>query len=978
MLNYCLENPSISKRYQLLLAGLIFFNFLLVGLVYEYWIAGMIHTCLFPESTFLSHLIHIMFYMCLAAAGTVFPFWLIVNAIKELFKRKAILRNQGRFLKLEADIGHLLTEKTKLSEFLQGTAEAIISNMDAQFARIWLLDKETNALKLFASAGMSGVYSCLNEPRSLISLDGPGEITKIANERKPHLTNCFAADPLIIDPEWAKSEGIAAFGGYPLTLEERLIGVMAVLASEPLPKEAFDALAPVAAKIAIGAEYKLSEESLRESEEKFRGVFEDSGAGMVIGSLGGRLLRVNEAFCNMVGYSREELLNKTIQEIIHHDDLEDTLEKAKLIFHGELDSFHVEKRYIHKLGHVVWASLNISIVRSAELEPLYMVAQMQNITDRKRAENELRKTNRMLKMLNDCNEALLRSRYEWELLDFICENIVRLGGYRMAWVGYAEHDKEKTVRPVAQFGFEAGYIKTLDATWADSERGRAPSGAAIRTGAICVVEDISRNKQFAPWRREAEKRGYTSLISIPLNSGPNTIGSLNIYSHEIDSFNGKERLLLKRLADNLAYGIVALRGREDQKRVKEALQNVATGFPSVTGGEFFRAITVHLLKTLDMDYAIIGKLEGSAKDEVRIIAMNNKKRFHNIYKYDLENTLFEKVIVSGLCCYPSRVRERFSEDAMLKEMGAEGCAGTPLVSRAGGPLGIIVLVSRKPVKNEHIVLSTLQVFAERVSTELERAHAEEELRIAYENLELRVAERTTDLKAANLELEEFNYIISHDLKEPLRTLSYYCDLLKRHVGDELSPAANKFIEFIQDASKRMKNLVHDLSELSGAGRKEIEARAVDLNDCISDVTKNLETNIDESGGVVEWDTLPIVYGDRTQLTLLLQNLVDNALKFRKKTPPRVTVSSCRVNGSWQVTVADNGIGIDNRFVGQIFEPFKRLHSREKYQGTGIGLSICRKIIDRCGGTLTVASSPGAGSKFKFTLNADPVTLMKGD
>jgi len=975
MLNHLLNNPRLLKRYQLLMAGLIFLNFLLVGLVYEYWLAGLIHLHLFPQSSFISHFIHIIFYMLLASAGSILPFWLITNAIKELLKRKAILRNRGSFLKLEAGIGHLLTEKAKLSEFLQGAAEAIVSNMDAQCARIWLLNKEKSALKLFASAGM---LRGLDRPHSLLPLDKPGKITKIANERKPYLTNSLMTDPPIGDPEWAKSDGIVSFGGYPLMLEGRLIGVIALFTTEPLPKEIFDALAPTAEKIAISVEYKLSEKSLGESEEKFRGAFEGSGAGMAIASLDGNLLRVNDASCKMLGYSREELLEKTFQEITHPDDLEDNMEKIKSIIRGERDSFHMEKRYTHKLGHVVWASLNISTVRNAESKPLYIVAQMQNITDRKKAEDELRKTNRILKMLNDCNEALLRSRYEWELLDFVCENIVRLGGYRMAWVGYAEGDKEKTIRPVAQYGFEAGYLKTLDITWADKGRGSGPAGTAIRTGEICAIEDVSRNRPSAPWRREAEKRGYTSIISIPLKSDFNTIGALNIYSHESNAFNGKERLLLKRLADNLTYGIVALRGRGEQKRAKEALQNVATGFPSVTGGEFFKIVTAHLSKTLDMDCAIIGKLKGSAKDRVRIIAMTNNVGIQYVDEYDLENTPCENVIINGLCCYPSRVREKFPHDAMLEEMGAESCAGTPLVNRDGDPLGLIIVVSRKPVKNEHIIMSTLKVFAERVSTELERAHAEEELQAAYENLELRVAERTVDLRAANMELEEFNYIISHDLKEPLRTLSYYCDLLKRRAGDELAPEASRYIEFIREASKRMKNLVHDLSELSGAGRKEVKYAAVNLNDCISDVTKNLETNIGESGGIIVWDTLPIVYGDRTQLTLVLQNLVDNALKFRKETPPRVTISSRRVNGSWQVTVADNGIGIDQRFVSQIFEPFKRLHSREKYEGTGIGLSICRKIIDRCGGTITVNSSPGAGSKFKFTLKADPITLVKGD
>jgi len=179
---------------------------------------------------------------------------------------------------------------------------------------------------------------------------------------------------------------------------------------------------------------------------------------------------------------------------------------------------------------------------------------------------------RALQTLSKCNEALIHATDETELLATICRIVVETGGYRLAWVGYAENDKAKSVRPVAQMGFEAGYLETLKITWADTARGRSPTGAAIRTGQPCLARNIVNDAAFAPWRKEALKRGYESSISLPLLAGGKPLGALNLYTAEPDAFDAKEVALLRELADDLAHGINTLRTRTGFNQAEKALR----------------------------------------------------------------------------------------------------------------------------------------------------------------------------------------------------------------------------------------------------------------------------------------------------------------------------------------------------------------------------------------------------------------------
>ncbi|MCA8916543.1 MAG: PAS domain S-box protein [Planctomycetes bacterium] len=220
------------------------------------------------------------------------------------------------------------------------------------------------------------------------------------------------------------------------------------------------------------------------------------------------------------------------------------------------------------------------------------------------------------------------------------------------------------------------------------------------------------------------------------------------------------------------------------------------------------------------------------------------------------------------------------------------------------------------------------------------------------------------------ELNEFNYVASHDLQEPLRTMSTYCGLLKVDLGAELPKRAQEDISAILEASLRMQRLITDLLEYSRSGHRELKMVEVDLQEIMKRVTGDLQARIVETGGKVEYSDLPSVVGDDMQLGRVMQNLVANGLKFRRPgVKPLVKVKGERVGDEVSVEVTDNGIGIEGQYLDQIFMPFKRLHGIGKYEGSGIGLSVCRKIVERHGGKIQVESTPGEGSRFRLTLPA---------
>lgn len=224
-----------------------------------------------------------------------------------------------------------------------------------------------------------------------------------------------------------------------------------------------------------------------------------------------------------------------------------------------------------------------------------------------------------------------------------------------------------------------------------------------------------------------------------------------------------------------------------------------------------------------------------------------------------------------------------------------------------------------------------------------------------------------ELARSNKELEQFAYVASHDLQEPLRMVVSYLQLIERRYKGKLDADADDFIGFAVDGSRRMQRLINDLLTYSRVGRSGVKVGAVDCNQVVDRVIEDLAASVRETGALVTRETLPTVRGDASQLGQVFQNLIGNGLKFRRALPPTVHISVQEHPREWVFRVQDNGIGIEGEYTDRIFSLFQRLHGRGEYPGSGIGLALCRKIVEWHQGRIWVESTPGSGSTFLFTL-----------
>ncbi len=232
-------------------------------------------------------------------------------------------------------------------------------------------------------------------------------------------------------------------------------------------------------------------------------------------------------------------------------------------------------------------------------------------------------------------------------------------------------------------------------------------------------------------------------------------------------------------------------------------------------------------------------------------------------------------------------------------------------------------------------------------------------------------QKIAELNRSNEELGQFAYIASHDLQEPLRMVASYTQLLSRRYKGRLDSDADEFIAFAVDGASRMQRLIRDLLAYSRVGLRGKPLHSISSERALEQAIRNLRGSIEESGALVTHDELPAVMGDETQLTQLFQNLVGNAIKYQNAGVPNVHVAAAAgSDGKWTFTVKDNGLGIDPQYFDKIFGMFQRLHKRDEFTGTGIGLAICKKIVERHGGTISVESEPGRGSTFSFGLSGE--------
>jgi PAS domain S-box-containing protein len=424
-------------------------------------------------------------------------------------------------------------------------------------------------------------------------------------------------------------------------------------------------------------------------------------------------------------------------------------------------------------------------------------------------------------------------------------------------------------------------------------------------------------------------------------------------------------------ADGRAYALCGVSTDITERRLAErALERIAHAVSIEVGGAFFSSLVRHLAETLDMDYAMVGELIEPGR--IRTIANYGRGAILPNFEYDLAGTPCEDVVGRDTAIFSKGVAERFPSDTVLSEMGIESYIGTPLWDSNSQPLGVLVVMGTQPLRHNVTIAHPLQtIFAVRAAAELQRKRADDRLRRQALDLEERVRERTARLAEMNDALEAFAYSASHDLRTPLQTTQILAQLLQKEYAGRLDGTARELIAGILRSVSDMDRLVRSLLTYSRVTGADLALEPIALSDVVAEQLGRMALLVTETGAqVTVSEPLPWVRGDRVVLGQVLLNLLTNAVKFVEEgVRPRIRVRSEPAAAGARIWIEDNGIGVAPADRERIFRAFERLHHSDRFPGSGIGLAIVRRGVERLGGRCGVESQPGRGSRFWIELPA---------
>lgn len=737
-------------------------------------------------------------------------------------------------------------------------------------------------------------------------------------------------------------------------------------------------------------EQKQTEQSLLASEERFRATFEQAAVGIAHVSPEGKWLRVNQKLCDIVGYSREELLERTFQDITHPDDLNTDLAYVQQVLSGEIPTYSMEKRYYHKDGSVVWVNLTVSLVRDASGDPEYFISVVEDITERNRTEEDLRLKNIIFEsslaansacgidgIIRQANQAFA-TMWGYESKTEVCGNAVQ----------HFFADQTKAAEVMQALNTQGRWKGEFQARRKDGStfmaRGyatdvRTESGRIIGYQSACI--DVTAE-------REAEQ-----TVSSFLDHTEDLVTIVNTEGRFTYVNQAARKIYGVRPEDLVGRSAFEFILEEDRERTQEAfmgwLERRETSASHENRQVSADGTVRHMLWTITLRYGPDGKPESFWSIARDITERKNREEQAKATRNRLQQ--FIDNVPAGVFVLDREGTPAFANQSAIELLG-KGIAGGPKPDGLAETYSAYIRGTNElyPAKNMPIVraLSGESVFVDDMEIHgpggvtplhvkaspvydlngnIEYAIAVfvdvTNLRAVQKDLETALAE----LQRSNQELEQFAYVASHDLQEPLRMVASYTELLAQRYAGNLDEKADKYIAYAVNGAKRMQALINDLLTFSRVGTRGQPPEPTDCNRVVETVMQGLARKIEETETEVIVGDLPEVMADESQLGQVFQNLIANAIKFQGEGSPRIEISG-RENGLiCEFCVADNGIGIDPEFHERIFVIFQRLHERGKYPGSGIGLAIVKKIVERHGGRVRLDSAAGAGARFTFTM-----------
>jgi len=473
---------------------------------------------------------------------------------------------------------------------------------------------------------------------------------------------------------------------------------------------------------------RLAADALRTSLDEFRTLAEAMPQIVWITGPDRSNVYFNKQWLDYTGQTLDESRGHGWNKPFHPEDREHAFDAWQHATET-VGTYSIESRLRRADGVYRWWLIRGVPVQDASGNIIKWFGTCTDIHDLKLAEIEISRTNRALKMLSSCSEALFRAESELELLHEICRIAVEDGGYRMAWVGYAQDDAAQSITPLAHAGLEDGFLSQIQLSWSENDpHGNGPAGQVIRTGHAVVVDDLVKVPMPGHWLTLARQRGYCGAISLPLRDATRTFGLVVLYTSELKQTNSEELTLLQEMVDDVASGLGNLRSQSEGRRLQAAVVKVAAGVSAATGAAFFEQLARNMAEALEAQAGFVTQLLPGEPLSARTIAAVVDGKVIDNFSYLLEGTPCENLLTSDTSVISSHLTEKFPNAPTLAALGSQGYVGRRLDNSSGQALGHLFVVFREPLKEVEFVGSTLQIFAARAAGELERQQTDAQVR----------------------------------------------------------------------------------------------------------------------------------------------------------------------------------------------------------------------------------------------------------
>jgi len=716
---------------------------------------------------------------------------------------------------------------------------------------------------------------------------------------------------------------------------------------------------------------------LRASEERFGKALAQAAIGMSLADTNGRFLQVNQAFCNILGFTREELGELASYDITHPEDRVRYAETTRRMLAGEINDYIIEKRCLRKDGNAVWVRKSVSLAHDAECKPSGIITLTEDITVRKQAEEALASKARLIALGAEVGIALTRIQDLREALQSCVESVVRHVDAALARIWILD-DAE----PDLQLQAGAGMYTH------PSGAGRVPLGA-LEIGIIARKRQplLTNNAVEDPRIGNPEwvsEEGIVAFAGYPLIVENRLVGVAATFARrplDEDALNA-----LEAIANSIAIGIERKKteqAREELLAREKAARHEAEilnhlgnlAFAELDLEKLVQAVTDAAIELTTAQFGVFRYNAVADGNESSVLFASSGVARDAFDRFPPRGTAADLAASFGRSAGMVRYEDiravnitdtGYNENAPLFAvppcLNVRSYLAAPVISRSGEVIGGLFFGH----ENAGVFTEAHERIVSRVSTQAAIAIDNARLYKAAELARAQAQSISRDLERSNTDLERFALVASHDLQEPLRMVTSFSQLLAHRYKGQLDERADEYLEYILNGTKRMAALIEDLLSYSQIVHSTEKGEPVDCNVVLDQVIESCRVIIEESGAMVTRDPLPIVEGDEGQVSQLFHNLLTNALKYKKSdVRPAVHVAAQHTANQWQFSFRDNGIGIAQEYLEQVFVIFKRLHKTE-YPGTGIGLALCQRIIEGRAGRIWVESKPGVGSTFYFT------------